>query len=724
MKKICDFWKEKRWLHLQWLRSYVVVVLVIAVILATYSLVIVVQIKRDANSNNQRFATYYQTIMEKSLKSLQDFSTTLLYSEPAKTMHTYNADTIKASEALSVGYDLVYSIRNFIMVNGMLEDIYVYYPDVGCVVGQNGVYDSYVYYKTENYAEDPQQEQYETWMRRLFFQTGNGFFLGTDELNRNSVYYYQRVLYGEEGSSSRILVAKIGGELLGTFFEDLVHASNYRFVALVDKSGVIYVSAGQKEEYAEENDIFDPQDYSRRQIVYMAASDVWPLTFVSVQDYGTAYNIVLIIGEILLVGILLALMVGTGLALHYAYRDKAAIDKLADRFERQSDDGRYRDLAYIGNQIDKLMEANSNAVRAASEQMKIIKSFFLKEILKKKDCTEKDIDILSAVYGLSMENSMFSLVIAWPSEKGVWIDRKRVESFLDIATNDDSDDDFVVYWTQEDHLEVFLCNYENRTKSRQGPVVKFAKAMRDYCNCEIQISPVMNSSAEIQSVWNHMHAQHMPEHAIPKEPVQDQILLALRAFNDALDQDDLTSAIALVPKLNRKFLSHSNENLVRCRKYMLLAKLYETYESDSMRRKIDQLLLSVDSEDWSQRLEAMLQCVDQDINRKVDMRQVAEIAYDMIHKEYYNSQLCLHMIADHIGVSQSYLTRLYKNKYGMSVIQHLNQVRVEEAKRLMLEGSDNLKVIATKVGFLSDVTLIRVFKKYENMTPGNFRNQW
>ena len=54
-------------------------------------------------------------------------------------------------------------------------------------------------------------------------------------------------------------------------------------------------------------------------------------------------------------------------------------------------------------------------------------------------------------------------------------------------------------------------------------------------------------------------------------------------------------------------------------------------------------------------------------------------------------------------------------------MRYINYLRIEEAKRLIISGSDPLKVIALKVGFLSDINLIRVFKKHENMTPGLYR---
>lgn len=76
-----------------------------------------------------------------------------------------------------------------------------------------------------------------------------------------------------------------------------------------------------------------------------------------------------------------------------------------------------------------------------------------------------------------------------------------------------------------------------------------------------------------------------------------------------------------------------------------------------------------------------------------------------------------------MGVSQVYLSKLFKQEYGMSVMRYVNYLRIEAAKELIMNGSDNLQVVAHKVGFISDVNFIRVFKKYEKTTPGLYRSK-
>ena len=79
------------------------------------------------------------------------------------------------------------------------------------------------------------------------------------------------------------------------------------------------------------------------------------------------------------------------------------------------------------------------------------------------------------------------------------------------------------------------------------------------------------------------------------------------------------------------------------------------------------------------------------------------------------------MISSEIGLSQSYLSRLFKQKYGISVARYINCFRIERAKELLLSSKDSVKVISMKVGFAGDVQFIRAFKRLEDITPSAFR---
>ena len=57
---------------------------------------------------------------------------------------------------------------------------------------------------------------------------------------------------------------------------------------------------------------------------------------------------------------------------------------------------------------------------------------------------------------------------------------------------------------------------------------------------------------------------------------------------------------------------------------------------------------------------------------------------------------------------------------GDSLSNYINSVRLNEAKKLILKG-ERLETVSEKVGFGSLRTFMRVFKKSEGITPGQYK---
>lgn len=91
-------------------------------------------------------------------------------------------------------------------------------------------------------------------------------------------------------------------------------------------------------------------------------------------------------------------------------------------------------------------------------------------------------------------------------------------------------------------------------------------------------------------------------------------------------------------------------------------------------------------------------------------------------KEHYKEPISLRMIAEGIGVSSSYLSRIFHDETGLTVTDYLNTIRMEEARRLVGENVA-LKEVVSRCGFRSYGYFLRIFKEYTGMTPKEFLNR-
>lgn len=78
-------------------------------------------------------------------------------------------------------------------------------------------------------------------------------------------------------------------------------------------------------------------------------------------------------------------------------------------------------------------------------------------------------------------------------------------------------------------------------------------------------------------------------------------------------------------------------------------------------------------------------------------------------------------LAQHLDLTPSYVSRLFKNIVKQNFKVYTNQRRVEIAKRILREEK-NIKIseLAIRVGCNNSVTFTRIFKKYTGMTPSEF----
>ncbi|GAA0181339.1 hypothetical protein SH2C18_38850 [Clostridium sediminicola] len=90
-------------------------------------------------------------------------------------------------------------------------------------------------------------------------------------------------------------------------------------------------------------------------------------------------------------------------------------------------------------------------------------------------------------------------------------------------------------------------------------------------------------------------------------------------------------------------------------------------------------------------------------------------------KEHYNSPIKLDDIAGYLHVNSSYLSRLYKQQVGDSIITVLNKYRIEKAKELLKNENYLVSEVGALVGIKDPAYFTSVFTKYTGISPKNYK---
>ncbi|WP_172254108.1 helix-turn-helix domain-containing protein [Saccharibacillus deserti] len=94
-----------------------------------------------------------------------------------------------------------------------------------------------------------------------------------------------------------------------------------------------------------------------------------------------------------------------------------------------------------------------------------------------------------------------------------------------------------------------------------------------------------------------------------------------------------------------------------------------------------------------------------------------------VAEHYGDPDFSLTQIGEAFGGNTKTISRIFKEEIGEKFVDYLTRLRMDEAKRLLVETDESVQGIAEKVGYLYPMSFIRVFKKLENRTPGEYRKE-
>lgn len=115
--------------------------------------------------------------------------------------------------------------------------------------------------------------------------------------------------------------------------------------------------------------------------------------------------------------------------------------------------------------------------------------------------------------------------------------------------------------------------------------------------------------------------------------------------------------------------------------------------------------------------------IAQEVRKTLEKKHVSsyvEQCRDYVGK-HYREKIYLEDVAEILGVSSTYLSRLFRKETGICLQDYITEFRVERAANLLIYSNESLPRIAEYVNFPSQSYFGKVFKKYKQMTPRKYR---
>jgi len=199
----------------------------------------------------------------------------------------------------------------------------------------------------------------------------------------------------------------------------------------------------------------------------------------------------------------------------------------------------------------------------------------------------------------------------------------------------------------------------------------------------------------------------------------------LKTVRDSLN--DIFGYIDEIGCIDREYLKSFYWNTIYLINKIRMSVLIADNARNLNRRDIGNLQKTVFKCDNIKDLNAILESVALDIARKVynynnkSMKLVLRKAMDYL-QEHYREQVTLNEVSEHTYVSTYYISRIFKKEAGKNFVDYLNEIRIQKAKELLQNIRYKTYELAEMVGIPDAHYFSKLFKKYEGVTPTEYRD--
>lgn len=282
------------------------------------------------------------------------------------------------------------------------------------------------------------------------------------------------------------------------------------------------------------------------------------------------------------------------------------------------------------------------------------------------------------------ENTIINMPILEPVYQTDYLDLEVIPS-KELKNNDDNYS--ILYIEDNKELLDFVSHklstdYIIYTSDGNNAIERALEIIPDIIICDLNL-PKKNGFQISEALKKDLRTSHIPIIILTASDDQESYIKAL----------DCGADIFLTKPFDLKVLKQSIKSLL--------------FNREKLRFYYSNNIVNIVNND-----EAGFGISEQDFLRKLN---------EYIDQNFHNSDYTVEDLARSLTISRVQLYRKVKAILGISVSDHINNIRLEKSKELLLKSKQNISEIAYAVGFSSPYYFSNVFKNKYGISPKDFR---
>ncbi len=244
--------------------------------------------------------------------------------------------------------------------------------------------------------------------------------------------------------------------------------------------------------------------------------------------------------------------------------------------------------------------------------------------------------------------------------------------------------------------------------------------------CYYQSLSLLKDSLTTNSVMTSTDLRPVPENKTDGYPAKLELQLL-----SALRQKEFDKCIATIEEIfsTNPYPQLSNENIHRylrcCIVNTLLRYLAET-DSDTLSHNLWGTINDLFEDKFDANGKDLLYYLCDELCQAPSLTNTTDDIEtkikNIIAREYRNKELSVTYIAERLGLHNVYLSSMYKEKTGTRLLETIHRFRTEKAKKILEnDPSCSIDALSDRVGYANTKTFSRIFKKYEGISPSEYR---
>ncbi|GAA3409591.1 helix-turn-helix domain-containing protein [Paenibacillus hodogayensis] len=476
--------------------------------------------------------------------------------------------------------------------------------------------------------------------------------------------------------------------------------------------------------------------------------------------------------------ILISLIGGSGLTFFFLRKNYLPVRRIVQSIASPTVEGKrgYNEFRFIQEALVRTLEEMDRLRLNAKRQHSIVRAHFIARLLKGRTDGNVPVDESLTAFNMRFDSEDFAVML---------LEVEDSDDFMQRLAGDDASEKrkllhFIVtniaeelmghhhrgYVTEMDDLLVCLINFNGNTEQGQLELQRIARELRGFLRAQYHVRLSVSFSGTHRSIQGIPQAYTEALDAMEYKLVMgsNEILSYEELQNQASSEaggsgyyyplqteqqlincvkagDFAKASQTLDDILERNFAVHTLPvPIARCLLFDLVGTLVksvnETGGSADLKlfqqgKRIEKLAACETLAEMRAMLTGLLATVcdytaarrklHMEESRQQALEQLAGKVSGFIAERYGDPNLNITMIGQHFELKPAYLSRLYKDQTGEGLLDRINRERITQAKRAIRGGEKSVSDVAGKVGFHDVNAFIRIFKKYEGVTPGTYR---